>query len=444
MLHKPKTASATIDVVQEWLLSRSSLSIEGIKLFPQENTYLKGSPLMVARGQAQAFYLKDDAKRVWILKKFLPGRSPDLQYVKAVQTLVPPHPGFESGYQRRVLSQESINANSLPSPHLPSWIHNTILMPRVEGSDWATIADRVRDGTITLSAEQRQQICRNLAGQVQHLERMGLSHRDLSSTNVFIDTRTWAVHLIDWDSIYHASLSIPGNTTCGTNGYVAPFVKTNGSEDVRITWAAMSDRFGLAVLNVEFLTVNRNSPVTGDGGLLDQDEINKRGGRGMDQIRLLLGKNFPRAESLFEKALNSRGLADCPSPDEWLALIVGVKAPSLSDVYDPQADFLRCIQLLQKESQPAPPAPRLSDFENPDVYAALAEGKTGPPPPAPSLAGLEPIDLKGSTSLTCFENAPAAPPLPSLETHKLPAGAAAMAGPHRSPRGTESDVENES
>src|SRR4026208_1687299 len=201
------------DVAQTWFLSRSRVSIEGVNLLLQENEFLKGNPLIVARGQAQAFFLHDENNRVWILKKFLPGRNPNTQYIRAVQGLIPQHQGFESGYQRKVLFQTSVTRSGLPSADFPSWIENTILMPRVNGSDWANIADKVRNGTIHLTPEQRLTICRHLSEKITILERNNLSHRDLSSTNIFIDTNTWEVHLIDWDSIYHVSLSIPSSTT---------------------------------------------------------------------------------------------------------------------------------------------------------------------------------------------------------------------------------------
>ena len=134
-------------------------------------------------------------------------------------------------------------------------IENTILMPLVRGSDWANVADKVRAGKINLTSEQRLLLCRNLSEKVSILERSNVSHRDLSSTNVFVDTNTWNVHLIDWDSIFHSSLTFPPNTTFGTNGYVAPFVRVNGSEDPHIRWRCGADRFSLAVLNVEFLCV---------------------------------------------------------------------------------------------------------------------------------------------------------------------------------------------
>lgn len=418
MTRKVNTRQVPLDVAQAWLLSKSRASIEGINLLPQENAFLKRTPLVVARGQAQAFYLRDDAKQVWILKKFLPGRNPDAQYIQAIQSLIPPHAGFESGYRRRVLSRSSASGSGLPSG-LPEWIENTILMPLVKGSDWAHIADMVRAGKISLMPEQRLLMCRNLSEKIGVLESNDLSHRDLSSTNIFVDTNTWEVHLIDWDSLYHPTLTRPPNTTFGSNGYVAPFVRVNGSEDPRVTWRGRADRFSMGVLNAEFLCVGRDSPVTGDGGLLDQDEIYNSGGSGISRIAGGLRQNFPHALALFERALRAGGFDECPGPDEWRALGAGVTAPSLKDVYDPQADFLRFIQLIQRPNTPVRPAPNLADIESPDFKVRFVPGAADEARPAPSLSDVETLDLSdllrgGAGAATPASAADEAPPAPSL------------------------------
>lgn len=415
MTRKRQVQQTSSDVAQMWLLSKRCASIEGIDLLPRENIFLKGNPLVVVRGQAQAFYLYDGNKRVWILKKFLPGRNPDTQYIKAIQSLIPQHNGFESGYQRKVLSRASVAGSSLPAAEFPAWIENTILMPLVKGSDWAYIADKVRDGTISLTPEQRLLLCRHLSEKVRILESNNLAHRDLSSTNIFIDTNTWNVHLIDWDSIYHPSLIIPTNTTFGTNGYIAPFVKVSGTGEARATWVRGADRFSMAVLNIEFLSVERNSPVTGDGGLLNQDEIYNLGGSGINKIVGSLGQNFPNALGLFDRILRARNFDECPGPDAWMALGAGVTAPSLKDVYDPQPDFLTFIQELQKAKKIQRPAPNLLDIEVPDFKVPPVPATQEEAPPAPSLADLEPLDWGHLLPGTEPETAQPAPRLPEIQ-----------------------------
>lgn len=424
MANKGKTQFAAPDVARAWLLGGKRAAIEGVNLLPQENTYLpKGTPLAVARGQAQAFYLRDESRRVWILKKFLPGRNPDAQYIRAIQALVPRHAGFESGYQRRALTRGSASGPGLPSG-FAEWIENTILMPLVGGSDWAHIADMVRGGKISLTPEQRLLMCRNLGEKVGALEGHDLSHRDLSSTNIFIDTNTWDVHLIDWDSLYHPTLTRPPNTTYGTSGYVAPFVRSGGVEDPRLTWGAKSDRFSMGVLCVEFLCVGRGSPVTGDGGLLNQDEIYGGGGGGLSRILDGLRQNFPAALVLFEKVLGAGGFGECPAPDEWRALGAGVSAPSLKDVYDPQADFLKFIQQIQVPSPPAAPAPDLREVAAPDIEVNYVSANADGGPPAPSLSNLAAPNLAerlGGGGAHVHGAAPAAAPAaPGLDDVENP------------------------
>ncbi len=427
MAKRPTTLPPT-DVAQAWLLGGRRVSIEGIDLLPQKNNlFFKDTPFVIARGQAQAFYLTDAAGRVWILKKFLPGRTPDAQYVRAIRALVPQHPGFESGYQRRVLARASVAAS--PSADFDSWVENTILMPQVGGSDWAYIADRVREGALSLSREQRLLLCKSLSEKVRVLETNGLSHRDLSSTNIFIDTAAWEVHLIDWDSLFHPSLTIPPNTTYGTNGYVAPFVRAAGSEDPRVTWAPGADRFSLAVLNAEFLSVGQNSPVTGDGGLLDQDEIFARGGRGIDQTAAALRRDFPGALALFERALRADRFEQCPEPGEWIGLAAGVTAPSLKDVYDPQADFIKFIQTLQ-QVPPPPPAPALDDVPVPDFSTRFVTDDAPAGPPAPSLDDVEEFDPRAlKPPATPATPAPPAPDLGGVEEASVPAAPAPAPAP---------------
>jgi serine/threonine protein kinase len=424
-------ATTSSGVPEQWLASNRRIAIEGIELLPQENTLFKGNPLIVARGQAQAFYLHDKSGRVWILKKFLPGRNPDVRYIEAIQSLIPEYSGFESGNQRRVLTHASVAASSSASSDFLSWIENTILMPKVQGSDWARIADRVRDGTINLTLEQRLLLCKNLSEKIRLLEMHNLSHRDLSSTNIFIDTNTWDLHLIDWDSLYHPTLTCPPNTTFGTNGYVAPFVKMNGVEDPQLSWTHGADRFSLAVLNVEFLSVDRDSPLTGDGGLLDQEEIYNLGGSGLNKLYAGLQQDFPAAYVLFERALHATSFGHCPGPEEWRQLGAGIEAPSLKDVYDPQADFVRFLELIQKQKPPIP-APKLSEMEAPNVGEYLAAARKEVGPPAPRLSELDRVDFSDLLARTRVENVPAAPSLaeldgpvrnvaPAVSTYQVPA-----------------------
>src|ERR1043165_7334328 len=92
-----------IDTAETWLKSGEYAEIAGNRLRPIESGLLKGAPLVTGRGQAQAFYLRDDSGLEWILKNFSPGKLPDRDYINAIQPLIPKRAGFQAGYLRQVL-----------------------------------------------------------------------------------------------------------------------------------------------------------------------------------------------------------------------------------------------------------------------------------------------------------------------------------------------------
>jgi serine/threonine protein kinase len=312
-----------INVAEGWVGSGRFANIEGKDLRPIPDPLLPDSVLVSTRGQAEAYYLKGWDGQSWILKKFLPGKRPDEQYIRAIGGLVPRRPGLESGYERTILTSASLSAAGYYTPEFAAWIENSILMPVVGGIGWADLADSIRDGTQTLTVEQRLSLCRNLSETVRRLESKGLSHRDLSSTNILLDLTGPQVNLIDWDSLYHKTLSMPSNTTWGTPGYIAPFVKTNGVEDPQVSWAPHSDRFSLGVLNAEFLGLDSGSSITGDGGAFEQSELYDRGGPKLDRLLEQVEIICPRARVLFERCLNASSFDRCPAPAQWIAAARG-------------------------------------------------------------------------------------------------------------------------
>jgi hypothetical protein len=316
-----------IDVAEAWLKSGRYAEVAGLKLLPIENPLLKGTPLAPVRGQAQAFYLRDDQQLDWILKKFSPARIPDSAYIKAIQALIPQQPGFQSGYRRTVLAKGDVARSGFYTADFAAWIESTVLMSRIKCDDWAGLADKIRKGSVTLTDDERTALCGGLSGQIGLLESSGLSHRDLSATNVFVDLKNSLVHLIDWDCIFHPSLSMPRNTSFGTEGYIAPFVKSSGTPDPRATWRPGADRFGMALLNAEFLSMDKGTPLKNDGGMFEQRELYDRGGPETTRVVAHLRKNFPAAAGLLERALRAQSFDDCPSPAEWLTLAGQTNTP---------------------------------------------------------------------------------------------------------------------
>ncbi len=403
------------EVLTSWLRSGKPARLNGTCVQLATHPMMRSEPIVVARGQAGAVMLSAQDGTRWVLKKFHQGRWPGKSYVRGVGALLPRHDSLLSGTNRHVLSTDDLKKapGCYFSRELAAWLDGTILMPRVAGVDWATVADGVRDGNLNLQRDQRLRLCRNLAELVRLLEASGCAHRDISSGNVFIDTATWGVILIDFDSVYHASLRMPDATTCGTEGYTAPFVWQNGRPRPSVTWCAHGDRYSLALVSTEFLVLDRGAPLGAEGGMFDQEQLRTRGGATLHLARDRLRSEYADALPLFEAAINSRSCSDCPAPDDWLRFcdaVIGPAAepPVLSALEGTQPDDF--TRILQRRIPAAPvwPAPSLDD---------LADGMVGLPNVSQTLTPL-PDDPWVSSALSGpagQQPQNAAPSLESLE-----------------------------
>jgi serine/threonine protein kinase len=356
------------EVVEYWLASRHNAIIGQISLRPIENTLRKGKPLSSQHGQAETFFLIDDNGDWWILKKFHGNCKLDPQYLTKVGELLPGDKGFACGTKRQVLSKKTLckTRGYHFSTDLDRWLDGTILMPRIKGLDWAGLADEIREGGIQLNQDQRLAIGRNLTKLVTLMEARQCCHRDFSCGNIFINPQTLEVYLIDFDSFYHPSLSMPRATTCGTTGYTAHHAWSNGQLDARRTWCQHADRYALALLNIEFLLVRPGLKATGEGGIFDQDELKRQAGNGINSVIGQLRSEYPHAAKLLKDTIESPTFSDCPSPQDWKGLFNtgqgrSILPPSLDDLnIAPE----RCAKILSKCRPAAPlwPAPNLNQM----------------------------------------------------------------------------------
>lgn len=351
------------EVIEQWLTSGKPACILGKPLRPRVHPRLGNVPLSAKRGQAEAFYMHADNSEECILKKFHPRMAPDRAYLEAVRSVLPDSPAFACGKERHVLSPGALQKapQHYYSSDLAAWVDNVVLMPRIAGVDWAGVAEEVRSGSLDLPQERRVQLCRALSEVVREMERKGCAHRDLSSGNVFIETSTWALILIDWDSAYHRGLTMPENTTCGTAGYTAPFAWDRGQLDACRTWHPHGDRFSLAILGAEFLCVSPDSPLTGEGGMFEQDEICRRSGPGIKSLTAQLNGQFPGAALLLERALRAGSYDECPAPEEWCEFCRRFAPPALAEVAPVPATLFQDILSKRRPAAPIWPAPSLGD-----------------------------------------------------------------------------------
>ena len=307
-----------VDVIQSWLSSGQPAILNDIVVWPRRRDELSPAPLMARGEQGASYYLIDEEDRGWILKKFFPEAQPESAYVEAIQGLIPRKPGFESGFERQVLQSSSASDFGYSAAEFLAWLEGAVLMPEVMLPTWAEVAASIREGFAALTRVERLLLCRKLGEVVGSLESAGLAHRDLSGANVMMDPLNVEIHLIDWDSLFHESLQLPANATCGTRGYVARFVMVDGGGEARATWQHNSDRFALTALNVELLTATAGHSF--GSGIPLPDDLPDRSGRSLDALQESLRRSFPAAIEFLDAALDARSFAECPSPSAWIDL----------------------------------------------------------------------------------------------------------------------------
>jgi serine/threonine protein kinase len=304
------------DAMTLWFKSQKPAHIEGMKLTLRPHERVRGIPLSSQQGQAEVFFAKAQNGSPYILKRFHQNKQPETVYLTAVRSLLPSDRAFRCGKERLVLSKKSLkNApDCYVTPQLAAYLENSLLMPQIEGMDWASFICQIRNGKKLLSRIERQTLCSRLAHVVKRMEDHSISHRDLSSGNVFIDPRTLDISLIDLDSLYHPSLKMPRMTTIGSEGYTAPFASP---QNPAATFVPCAARFALAILSVEFLILDADSPCCHEGGLFEQNDLYKRQGKTLTYAVSRLKADHPDVLRRFTAALNSRCYRDCPAPQDW-------------------------------------------------------------------------------------------------------------------------------
>jgi len=310
-----------MDAMQAWLRADEPAMIDGLALLPRASEGAAGLPRCTVSETAISYHLFDKNDDGWLLRKFMPDWQPNLSRIQTTQYVIPRMPGFNSGFDQRVLDDTSLSTAGYHTEELQTWLIDAILVPEVTVSPWMDVADSIRTGGQSLATVVKLLLCQKLTERVEWLESGGAAHRNLSGTSVLIDPMNVEVHFVDWDHMFHPSLSKPANITAGAIGYIAPFVKLEPSANVDATWRSRADRFALAVLNCEILLTNGDSPITAGGGLLEQQHIFDRAGHTLQRLRNALQQNSPAALKLFDQCLTASNFDQCPGPREWLGLI---------------------------------------------------------------------------------------------------------------------------
>ena len=313
------------NVVDAWLSSGQTMRISGLDLSPVPHPVFPETAQCIVKGQAAAYFLRQHPQEnIWLLKKFAPSRRPSDAYLNIVHECLPGGFEFFTCTQRRLLTAGHLDRrySAYGATEFNDWIEGTILMPKVPGSPWSSVADSLRERETIMTLEQRMRAGANLAECVDRLEAGDCCHRDLSASNVFLDQDS-RIYLIDWDSLYHPKLPFQPNTTTGTMGYIAPFIRgESGNWDAARSWCQHADRYALAILVAEILlTGPENGPAQEDGSMFAQSHLVDPDGCFVKERIEAVSQVDGSVGGMLGQALHASSFTDCPSPGQWRSVL---------------------------------------------------------------------------------------------------------------------------
>lgn len=222
--------------------------------------------------------------------------------------------------------------------------------------------------------EERTRVAGHLCCAVAALEQLSLVHGDLSSRNVMIGAAQdgeIAAILCDFDGFYHPSQPLlpreHNNIPCrpmGALGYQYPHLLAelaNGASDPFVR----TDRFALAVLVCELMVWDNTVACELDREELLSDEIIRK--RDLALLPAQVRWKWKDGFDLLQDALNARDIAEFPSPETWLHLLLGkpfVGRPQIK-IYRRKGrrELLREVRLGSAQGDLSPAHRTLSDVK---------------------------------------------------------------------------------
>ncbi|MBS2037331.1 PEGA domain-containing protein [bacterium] len=190
-----------------------------------------------------------------------------------------------------------------------------IIMPWVDGPNWMEIIGLKQE----LNKSQCQVLARAFAQSMLELEQEGLSHCDLSASNVLLPelVRPGAgVEFVDVEQFYGPGIDRPEILTSGSPGYSTPALAEQ-------MWSRSGDRMAGAILLAEILAWC-DPQVREQAGLesfFEPDEVANKCAR-YDLLEQSLRKNWGDAPAdLLAATWNSKSLEQAPLFADWLMAI---------------------------------------------------------------------------------------------------------------------------
>jgi hypothetical protein len=205
-----------------------------------------------------------------------------------------------------------------------AFLENAIVMPWLEFDKITDIRYLLKKGRLSLTQEDAFKIAQSFFESMHQLELLGIAHGDIASSNILIDARQCAVHIIDIEDFFHDSLVKPSGVIDGPGGSQGYRFSASFS-----SWDVMADRFASAVLIAELLTLHDTDIVSAvqdnrKETTFTQMELDLRHSADSDslirQIEAKLTAIDVQAGPLFRRAMSAQSLNRVPAITEWMQI----------------------------------------------------------------------------------------------------------------------------
>jgi hypothetical protein len=230
-------------------------------------------------------------------------------------------PGLEWVRDRILITSKYAEYSSLVQ-QFPN-LENAILMPWFDFQKINEIRDAIKNNTLQASVPKCRSVAQLITYSLTELEKIGIAHGDIASSNILIDWSNNAIAIIDIEDMFHNQINAPQEI----------FSRGSGTEGYRFSssytsWQVSADRFSGAIFISEILSlcdvdVQHNAA---EESFFTQEDISTRHTAQVENSRFqvlyrALNNMFPSVSSLLKRTWQASSIETCPTLTDWLTLL---------------------------------------------------------------------------------------------------------------------------